>query len=375
MNEKGRARLSALPYIKGNRKRVTALVVSLAMFVVLSYLISYVLGSTSEPFYQACCEPYRDMLLTSPEIEIGEYETIEEWNEMVVAGMKEKIEEIRQVEGVSGAVMFREGRVSMKSVIGETRLPCFLMDDVTDIQTLMDYKNAKLTSGRMPEKPGEIVVDMKLWNNKGNACLEAMSANYTIVGQLESEFYLAMGLALPAENDVNVAVFHTDDGKDYGKLIEDAGIKLLYVSDYQTHYESIDGDVGELDKVERLVQIITGVLLAICLLVVLSLHIMDRHEEWCLLNSIGFSEGEIYAMALRELLICFIGALVVGAALTGIAGFAFNKFLCEPIGIHVKPWREGAVGVILTVFVAIYGCCQVPLFVNIRRVCTVDMIE
>ena len=109
------------------------------------------------------------------------------------------------------------------------------MDDVTDIQTLMDYKNAKLTSGRMPEKPGEIVVDMKLWNNKGNACLEAMSANYTIVGQLESEFYLAMGLALPAENDVNVAVFHPDDGKDYGKLIEDAGIKLLYVSDYQTH--------------------------------------------------------------------------------------------------------------------------------------------
>ena len=375
MKREGRARLSALPYIRGNRKRVTALVVSLAMFVVLSYLISYVLGSTSEPFYQACCEPYRDMLLTCPQIEIGEYETLEEWNAQVIPDMHKKIDEIKKVEGVKGAVMFREGRVSMKSVIGETNLPCFLMDDIKDVETLMEYKKAELIAGRMPEKPGEIVVDMKLWNNKGNACLDKMSANYTIVGQLESDVYLAMGLALPAENDVNVAVFHPDDGKDYGKLIEEAGIKLLYVLDYQSQYDNILKDVGSLDKVERLVQIITGVLLAICLLVVLSLHIMDRHEEWCLLNSIGFSEGEIYAMALRELLFCFIAALAVGAGITAIAGFAFDKGMCEPIGIHVNPWRKGAVSVILTVFIAIYGCCQIPLFMNIRRVCTVDMIE
>ena len=100
MKQTGRAKLSAFGYIKGNRKRVTALVVSLAMFVVLSYLVSYVLGSTSEPFYQACSEPYRDMLLTSPEISIGDYETIEEWNELVLEAMQEKEEEIRKIEGI-----------------------------------------------------------------------------------------------------------------------------------------------------------------------------------------------------------------------------------------------------------------------------------
>ncbi len=375
MKQTGRAKLSAFGYIKGNRKRVTALVVSLAMFVVLSYLVSYVLGSTSEPFYQACSEPYRDMLLTSPEISIGDYETIEEWNELVLEAMQEKEEEIRKIEGITGTVMFRFGRVSMKSVIGETTLPCFLMDNNQDIQTLLDYKNAKLIQGRMPEAPGEILVDMKLWNNRGNDSLEYMSANYKIVGQVESDIYLALGLALPAENDVNLAVFHPDDGKDYGKIIEDAGIKLYYVSDYQSQYDSLYDDIGSLDTVERLVQIITGVLLAVCLLVVLSLHIMDRHQEWCLMNSIGFSEWEIYGMALRELLFCFIMAIVVGAGLTAISGFAFNKILCEPIGIHVNPWRENAVAVIITVLIAIYGCCQIPLFINIRRVCTVDMIE
>ena len=375
MKQTGKAKLSAFGYIKGNRKRVTALVISLSMFVVLSYLISYVLGSTSEPFYQACSEPYRDMLITSPIITIGEYETIEEWNEMATKAVREKADEIEKIDGITGTVMFRFGRVSMKSVLGETTLPCFLMDDIRDVQTLLDYKEAKLIAGRMPESPGEILVDMKLWNNKGNETLEYMSANYKIVGQIESDIYLALGLALPAENDVNLAVFHPDDGKDYGKIIEDSGIELYYVSDYQSQYDSLYSDIGSLDTVEKLVQIITGVLLAICLLVVLSLHIMDRHEEWCLMNSIGFSEWEIYGMALRELLFCFVMALVVGAGLTAISGFAFDKFLCEPIGIHVKPWRESAVGVIIAVFIAIYGCCQIPLFINIRRVCTVDMIE
>ena len=375
MNEKGRARLRAMPYIKGNKKRVIALVVSLSMFIVLSYFVSLVMGSTQEPFYQALSEPFRDMIMTCPTIEIGEYETTEEWNRLAFAAVKEKTDEIEKIDGITGTLIYRNGRVHMKSIIGQTTVPCYLMDSTSDINKLLDYKKSKLVSGRMPEKPGEILIDEKLWNNQGNDSIKSMSDNYTIVGHVESDIYLALGLALPNENDINVLVFHPDDGTDYIQKIKDAGIELYYAEDYAKAYEDIYSDVGSLNSVESLIQICTGVLLAICLLVVLSLHIMDRHEEWCLINSIGFSQGEIYGMALRELLFCFLTALVLGTGISALSGIFFENLICSPMGISVNLIRGNAIKIVIAVFTAIYGCCQIPLFINIRRVCTVDMIE
>jgi len=37
--------------------------------------------------------------------------------------------------------------------------------------------------------------------------------------------------------------------------------------------------------------------------------------------------------------------------------------------------RESAIPMVAGVLTAIYGCIQIPLFVNIRKVCTVDAIE
>ena len=80
----------------------------------------------------------------------------------------------------------------MKSVVGETTLPCYLMDNPEDVSRLLDYKGAELVSGRLPENPGEIVVDDKLWKNMGEKVLQNMSDRYSIVGHIESEYYLAL---------------------------------------------------------------------------------------------------------------------------------------------------------------------------------------
>lgn len=263
----------------------------------------------------------------------------------------------------------------MKSVVGETSLPCFLMDNKEDVKTLMDYKDAKLVSGRLPEAPGEILVDEKLAKNMGDKVLEYMSDRYYIVGQCESDYYLALGMALSSENDINLIVFHPDDGKDYGQMIKDTGIEIYYVMDYESQHKGVMEDVGSLLSVERLIQLSCGIMLAICLLVVLSLHIMDRHEEWCLMNSIGFSSGEIYSMALRELLFCFVMAFGIGVVFSAAEGIAFDKLLCAPIGVHIDLFRKSTIPVVIGVMTAIYGCAQIPLFVNIRKVCTVDAIE
>ena len=375
MDKKGKATLSAMPYIKGNKKRIRALVISLSMFVVLSYGVSYILACCMEPFEQACSEPYRDMLLTSPHVVIDEYETVDEWSELATKEVLKCAAEIEKIPGITGTLLFREGRVRMKSVVGETSLPCFLMDSKEDVKTLMDYKGAKLVSGRLPEAPGEILVDEKLAKNMGDKVLEYMSDRYYIVGQCESDYYLAMGMALSSENDINLIVFHPDDGKDYGQMIKDTGIEIYYVMDYESQHKGVMEDVGSLLSVERLIQLSCGIMLAICLLVVLSLHIMDRHEEWCLMNSIGFSSGEIYSMALRELLFCFVMAFGIGVVFSAAEGIAFDKLLCAPIGVHIDLFRKSTIPVVIGVMTAIYGCAQIPLFVNIRKVCTVDAIE
>ena len=375
MNNNSRAKLSAMPYIRRNKKRIIALIVSLSMFVVLSYLVSYILGCCIDPFEQACAAPFRDMLMTCPYVEIDDYETIEEWSELATNAVLEEAEKIKKIPGVTNVILYRNGRVRMKSVVGETTLSGYLMDNIDDVKDFLEYKGARLISGKMPENPGELVVDEKLWKNEGDMLLQNMSDRYKIVGHIESDYYLTAGLALPNENDINLLVFHPDDGKDYVQILRDAGIDMYYAFTYESMLDGIMEDVGNLTSVERLIQLSTGTLLAICLLVVLSLHIKDRHEEWCLMNSIGFSSGEIYAMALRELLFCFLMALSIGVVLSGVSGFIFDKLLCAPIGVHIDPFRASTIPVVAGVLIGIYGCTQIPLFINIRRICTVDGIE
>jgi len=360
---------------KGNKKRVVALITALGMFIVLSYFVSLILGACKEPFELACAEPYKDMLMTCPGISIGEYSTTEEWNRLASGAVLEKAEEIKKVPGVTGVILFRRGTARFKSIMGETNIPCFLMDNVSDIKAFMDHKNISLTSGKLPEKPGEIVVDEKIWKNQGNAAIKEMSDQYHIVGHTEGDQYSVFGMALEAENDINLLVFHPDDGVDYAQKIRDSGVDLYYACDYKNQYESINSDVGNLDSIQRLIQIVTGALLAICLIVVLALHIMDRHQEWCLMNSIGFSSMEIYLMALRELLICFGIAIIAGSIISVAGGYLFEKIICNPIGVSVNIWRINVIPIALTVLAGIYGLCQIPLFFNIRKICTIDAIE
>ena len=115
--------------------------------------------------------------------------------------------------------------------------------------------------------------------------------------------------------------------------------------------------------------------LLICVSVVLSLHIMDRHNEWCLLHSIGFSTGEIYVMALKEILICVAVSIVAGSVLSAATVFGLHTFLYEPIGVAIKLWRGDAIPRILAVFLVLIGVAQIPIFTGMRKIQTIDAIE
>ena len=111
------------------------------------------------------------------------------------------------------------------------------------------------------------------------------------------------------------------------------------------------------------------------MLVVLSIHIRDRHEEWCLFNSIGFSSFDIYILAVKEILICFGAAILLGGILSALAVTGLNTFMIDPMGLYVHIIRPGDAQKVILMLIAIFGLCQIPLFLQIRTINTVDQIE
>ena len=61
------------------------------------------------------------------------------------------------------------------------------------------------------------------------------------------------------------------------------------------------------------------ILLLISLTVVYTTYLRDRHNEWCLYCSIGYSRGNIYCAVMRELLFTFGSAFILGGVISILA--------------------------------------------------------
>lgn len=376
-----KTKLSPWPYLRNNRVRSTVLVISLMMFMVMIYTMNYIIGGTTEPFERCSVAAMNRMRFISPRLiqseekfEDDEAFLKEAWRRADALG--EKLEAYDQVDHV---VTVAWQGVTLNSFIGNWSVECFLFGNSQDCAIYLDHMDAKLISGRMPEKEGEIVIEKRLQDNhrNDNKLLQNMGTSYTVVGIVSSDYYLAFGIAMPGENDVNLlALVEPGSEIDMRPFVEEQGYQVGYYCDEQiAHEQLVKGMGGSMGTVQTIFTGVAGGLLLICVSVVLALHIMDRHNEWCLLNSIGFSTGEVYLMALKELLICIAFALVAGAFVSVLACFLMGKLMYNPIGIDIKLFRPDAFPRILAVFAALVGIAQIPLFNGMRKIQTIDEIE
>ena len=207
--------------------------------------------------------------------------------------------------------------------------------------------------------------------------LQNFGRNYEVVGVVESPYYLSCGIAQPAENNVNLLAFVEPDSKvDLRPVLEKAGYSIYYYEDEQIAEDDLIQSMGgTFDEVQTLFTAVSGTLLMICVSVVLAMHIKDRHNEWCLLNSIGFKTGEIYFLALKELLICVVTGFVLGSVLSYGGCFLMEKLLYNPIGISIRVLRPQALPRVVAVFAALVGIAQISLFNGMRKIQTIDAIE
>ena len=204
---KSRSKLSPWPYIRNNRVRTTVLIISLSVFMLMIYCVNYVIGGIGEPFYQSDVAPYDRMQLVASKLDMNgaDYETDEEYLMEAWNRARSACASIPRQDGVVDAKAFAWQDVPLNSVIGSTSVDCFLFEDAKDCEEYLSHMDAKLVSGRMPEKAGEIVLEKRLINNhkNDNDLMKYMGDNYEVVGTVKSDYYLAFGIAQPGENDIN----------------------------------------------------------------------------------------------------------------------------------------------------------------------------
>lgn len=374
MKEKG-SKLSPLPYLKHNRRRAASLIVSLGVFAMMIYTLGYLLGSTAEPYEQITDSCYKKYTLFYSPIEIGEYETNEEWYEMARPAMDEECEKAKRDLGNDDVFVVRVGNAPISSVIGSSTVRIFYFDGQDEVERFTEHMGARLVSGRLPEKPGELLVDVNAYKNAGEGILDYVSDSYKIVGQVESPYYLVYGIPMVIENNLMIMVFHDNEDYKVNDILSAKGWDIDYCDDYEFESGSSAKLIDSLNNIKTIFTAVAGTLLSICVLVVLGLHIRDRHEEWCLYNSIGFSVGEIYVMALKELLLSFLLSAVIGALMTAVAVAGLKFFLVDPLGLPLAYIRPDDMKMAALMMITVFGLCQIPIFLQMRTITTVDEIE
>ena len=370
-----RARLSPFPYIRHNKRRTGALVISLSVFAMMIYTLGYLLGCVMEPFETNMYGSYAKRTTFCGRVDPGEYETTEEWNEKITPLLEEQRDRAREDLGTDEVYVVRMGSVMLNSIFGEVHTQVYYFDNEADMTSYADHMGAHLVSGRMPENPGEIVVDTMAYKNMGEGLLSSLGDGHTIVGQVECPYYVLFGYPLEIENNAGLMVLHDNENADIVKKLEAKGWDLVSYNDYYSEFEQFHEMIETLEDIKILITAISGTLLGICILVVLSIHIRDRHEEWCLFDSIGFSAFEIYSLAVKELLISFGAAILIGGILSALAVLGLDKFMIDPMGLYVPIIRPNDAQKVLLMLIAIFGLCQIPLFLQIRTINTVDQIE
>jgi hypothetical protein len=79
--------------------------------------------------------------------------------------------------------------------------------------------------------------------------------------------------------------------------------------------------------------------------------------------------------ALKELLITFGLSLGFAAIITTLLILGCTLFLVEPIGLMSSPFMPGILFQIFCILVLIYGVLQLPLFLAMQRIRTIDEIK
>ncbi|MGN0395139.1 MAG: FtsX-like permease family protein [Coprococcus sp.] len=382
-------KLSALKFVRNNKRQVWIMIVALSLTFMTMYIINFLLLTTQESFKTLFLEQPKRVayLALTPEtmgVDADDCASNEEYYEKVNEARNKVIDDIKNHEGISDVVFTQTLYANYQGIVGAVgyNFPLLTKEQIPEF---IDHMDAELIDGRMPEGDGEILVDYKVFKNKkmelGGYFLESTyGQTFKVVGVLDSDYMTCVGTPQGYTNSGWYFVVLCDEANsDMTKVLEDIGITT---TEYDTIYDSVD---WAKDYKELVTDMLDGALLAILIVVIVFLAISilvayvsfmrSRVNEYCLYMSIGFGRKDIYGMIMREILIIFGISIVLGSIITVMIMLIFGKFIIEPMGLIYKYFYPEHLLKILAAFAAIVGLLQIPVSVTINNIRTIDMIE
>ncbi|MBE5931557.1 MAG: FtsX-like permease family protein [Lachnospiraceae bacterium] len=380
-----RQKLSAMNYIRNNKRRAAVLIVSLALYLVIVYLTQFILSSGTESFKKILVEDTKKMQLVQlPDSAFGITRDEMESEDAAKAAYTEAeallMERLREQAGVKAVQKAQSMGVTIYALIGQYSFS-FPLGDEAFVKVYMEHMGATLKEGELPDAPGEIILADGIMKNAGLTLGQKLSdKDFQIVGIAESDTYFGGGIMVP-EKDYSRPICVLSDGsiKDMGALLRKMGYEFsdneARIYDYKAGNADYEDVFAEVETPANLVFKGVMIVMAIMLLLVYTTVLRDRHGEWCLYCSIGYSRKAIYFSILREMLFYFVVAVVVGTVLTIIGMVAVDALLIAPMGLACKYLDVSVMGEIVRGYAVVFALLQLPIRFALHKIRTVDAME
>lgn len=384
-----KSRLSALKFVRNNKKQVWVMIVALSMTFMTMYVINFLFLTTKESFKALFLEQPKKVAYVelSPEtmgVDSASYSSEEELYQGIDEARNSIMDKLKAHEGISDVIYTQCLYANYQGIVGGVGYDFPLLEE-NQIPDFLEHMDAKLTEGRMPEGPGEILVDKKVLQNKkmkigGYFNESSYGKVFKVVGVLDSDVLTCVGTPRGYTNSGwYMVILCNEENADMSAVLKDVGIET---TEYDTIYDSVDwADMykelvtDQVDAALLAILIVVIIFLAISILVAYVSFMRSRVNEYCLYTSIGFARKDIYGMMMKEIGIIFGLSIVIGAAVTIVIMVLLGHFMLDSLGLVYHYFYPEHLLRILTAFLAIVGFLQIPVIVTINNIKTIDMIE
>lgn len=379
-----RQKLSAMNYIRNNKKRAAVLIVSLALYLLIVYLTRFILSASTESFQKILVEDTKKMQLVQlpKEAYRNDWETMseEEAGKAYAEAEELLMERLREQPGVKMVQRAQNMGTTIYALIGQYHFS-FPLGDEAFLMTYMEHMGATLKEGELPDAPGEIILADGIMKNVGLSLGQKLSDEaFQIVGIAESDSYFGGGIEV-ADRDYGKSICVLSDGsiEDMSRLLREMGYEFsdneAGIFDYKEGKSEYEQVFAETETPANLVFRGVMIVMAIMLFLVYTTMLRDRHGEWCLYCSIGYGRKAIYFAILREMLFYFSVAVVAGTVLTAVGMATVDAFLIEPMGLACRYLDTSVMGEIVCGYGVVFALLQLPIRLALHKIRTVDAME
>ena len=381
--------ISAVKYIRNNKCTCFVLIIAFALTIMVMYVINFLLSATKESFKTIMLEMpkkvvYANLSDAAYGINEEDFATHEEYVDKYQETVEETENKMRALDGVKFVKRAQKIDTKYAGIIGMVVYETPLLEK-EEIKGYIDHFNAKLIDGKMPEEPGDILVDKNVFANRhyeigGYYMKDFYGETFKVCGVIESDYMICVGMPNGFTNSGWYTVICIDEPiTRFNDIAEKLDLNIsetediIDANDYRAFYD--DDVVKSIDSSMDIIILVVMIFLAISVIVAYVSFMRNRVSEYCLYSSIGYSKKSIYAMMMREMIIIFAAGIIIGAMIAGVIVIFLNKTAVEPMGLIGKLVDLNQISKIMAAIFCIIGLLQIPAVMTINSIKTIDMIE